>query len=180
MERAGQFRAELLGSKEVTLIQTPSESSQEQTDPIAISHNREDQLHCEIIIPGRLFPLGSPDPIAFKLTPLVKVQCHRVTVFLTENIQYFADNKRVHQLEPTRKVQLFEKRADRHSVSAYPGSSIRITAGGEVAYDHPAAGDEEMPRDPTNLVTDSGAGSIGAPRWSSMCNFQSVTWRRTN
>lgn len=155
VERAGAFRANLVGSKEVTLIRAPAEGSLEQVEPIAISRNWEDQLHYDIVISGKSFPLGSQVPIAFKLTPLAKVQCHRIKVFVTENIQYYTTNKRVHRLEPTRKIQLFEKRADAPSSSAYPGSSVRITAGGGVAYDGRAAaarGDENVPRDTNNLL----------------------------
>ncbi|MCJ1401206.1 hypothetical protein MMC11_004418 [Xylographa trunciseda] len=155
VERAGAFRANLLGSKEVTLIRAPAENSLETVEPIAISRDWEDQLHYDIVISGKSFPLGAQVPIAFKLTPLAKVQCHRIKVFVTENIQYYTSNKRVHRLEPTRKIQLFEKRADAPSVSAYPGSTVRITAGGGVAYDEreaAARGDESVPRDATNLL----------------------------
>ena len=155
VERAGAFRANLVGSKEVTLIRAPSEGSLEQVEPIAISRNWEDQLHYDIVISGKSFPLGAQVPIAFKLTPLAKVQCHRIKVFVTENIQYYTSNKRVHRLEPTRKIQLFEKRADGPSTSAYPGSSMRITSGGGVHYDGraaAAAGNENVPRDLNNLL----------------------------
>ncbi|KAL8697193.1 MAG: hypothetical protein Q9201_007251 [Fulgogasparrea decipioides] len=155
VERAGAFRANLVGSKEVLLIRAPAEGSLEQVEPIAISRNWEDQLHYDIVISGKSFPLGAQVPIAFKLIPLAKVQCHRIKVLLTENIQYYTLNKRVHRLEPTRKIQLFEKRADARSSSAYPGSSVRITAGGGVAFDGRAAaaqGDENVPRDQTNLL----------------------------
>lgn len=155
VERAGAFRANLIGTKEVTLIRAPSEGSLEQVEPIAISRNWEDQLHYDIVISGKSFPLGAQVPIAFKLTPLAKVQCHRIKVFVTENIQYYTSNKHVHRLEPTRKIQLFEKRADGPSTSAYPGSSVRITAGGGVSYDGRAAaarGEENVCRDVTNLL----------------------------
>ncbi|KAL8907971.1 MAG: hypothetical protein Q9207_001117 [Kuettlingeria erythrocarpa] len=155
IERAGAFRANLIGAKEVQLIRAPAEGSLEQVEPIAISRNWEDQLHYDIVISGKSFPLGAQVPIAFKLTPLAKVQCHRIKVFLTENIQYYTSNKRVHRLEPTRKIQLLEKRADAVSSSAYPGSSVRITAGGGISYDGRAAaarGDENVARDVTNLL----------------------------
>lgn len=157
VERAGAFRANLMGSKEITLIRAPAEGSLEQVEPIAISRNWEDQLHYDIVISGKSFPLGSQVPIAFKLTPLAKVQCHRIKVFVTENIQYYTQNKRVHRLEPTRKVQLFEKRADGPSTSTYPGSTVRITAGGGIDYDFreaAARGDENVTRDNTNLLGD--------------------------
>ena len=155
VERAGAFRANLIGSKEVILIRTPGENSLETVEPIAISRNWEDQLHYDIVISGKSFPLGAQVPIAFKLTPLAKVQCHRIKVYVAENIHYYTSNKRVHRLEPQRKIQLFEKRADGPSTSAYPGSSVRITAGGGVDYDSrdaAARGDEAVARDGTNLL----------------------------
>ena len=155
VERSGAFRANLVGTKEVTLIRAPSEGCLEQVEPIAISRKWEDQLHYDIVISGKSFPLGAQVPIAFKLTPLAKVQCHRIKVYLTENIQYYTANRKVHRMEPMRKIQLFEKRADSHSVSAYPGSSVRITAGGGVAYDSRAAaarGEENVPRDFISLL----------------------------
>ena len=166
VERSGAFRANLMGSKEIVLIRAPTEGHLEQTEPIAISRNWEDQLHYDIVISGKSFPLGSMVPIAFKLTPLAKVQCHRIKVYVTENIQYFTQNKKVHRLEPTRKIQLFEKRADSASVSTYPGSSMRILAGGGIPYDYRAAaasGSEDVPRDVANLLgnLDSDSASLG-------------------
>ncbi|RMZ85591.1 hypothetical protein DV737_g646, partial [Chaetothyriales sp. CBS 132003] len=163
VERSGAFRANLVGTKELTLIRAPSEGSLECVEPIAISRSWEDQLHYDIVISGKSFPLGSTVPIAFKLTPLAKVQCHRIKVLVTENIQYFTNNKKVHRLEPVRKIQLFEKRADGHSLSSYPGSSMRILAGGGVPYDYrqaAAEGDEDVPHDTTNLLGNLDAESV--------------------
>ena len=155
VERSGAFKANLVGSKEITLIRAPAEGSLEQVEPIAISRNWEDQLHYDIVISGKSFPLGTQVPIAFKLTPLAKVQCHRIKVMVTENIEYFCSNKRVHRMEPTRKVQLFEKRADGPPTTTYPGSTMRITAGGGIPYDlraSAARGEEVTPVDTSNLL----------------------------
>ncbi|UJO13425.1 Putative arrestin-related trafficking adapter [Fulvia fulva] len=155
VERSGAFRANLIGNKEVTLIRAPAEGSLEQVEPIAISRNWEDLLHYDIVISGKSFPLGSSVPIAFKLTPLAKVQCHRIKVLVTENIEYFCSNKRVHRMEPTRKVQLFEKRADGPPNSTYPGSTMRVTAGGGIPYDQrarAARGEDVASTDSTNLL----------------------------
>lgn len=163
IERAGAFRANLVGTKEVTLIRAPAEGSLEQVEPIAISRSWEDQLHYDIVISGKSFPLGAQVPIAFKLTPLAKVQCHRIKVFVTENVEYFCSNKRVHRMEPVRKVQLFEKRADGPATSTFPGSSMRIMSGGGVPYDQRAAASrgEDVPvQDPTNLLGDLSTGDV--------------------
>lgn len=165
VERSGAFRPNLLGTLEIPVIRTPAEGSLEQVEPIAISRNWEDQLHYDIVISGKSFPLGSQIPIAFKLTPLAKVECHRIKVYVTENIQHWTADKSVHRLQPAKKVLLFEKRAESVSTSTYPGSSMRITAGGGIDWDHRAAaarGEEIVDRARTNLLgnlnTDSGVG----------------------
>lgn len=157
VERSGPFKSNLTGVKEVVLIRTPSEGSLEQVEPIAISRNWEDQLHYDIVISGKSFPLGAQVPIAFKLTPLAKVQCHRIKVLVTENIEYYCNNKRVHRMGGTRKVQLFEKRADAPAVSTLPGSTMRILSGGGLTYDQRVAasrGEEVIPANASNLLGD--------------------------
>lgn len=155
VERAGAFRTNLQGIKEVMIVRAPSENSLEQVEPIAISRNWEDQLHYDIVISGKSFPLGSKIPVAFKLTPLAKVQCHRIKVFITENTEYFCSNKRVHRMEPTRKVLLYERRSDGTTTSTFPGSSSRTMAGGGVGFDErdaAARGEEFTPADVNNLL----------------------------
>ncbi|KAL3444488.1 hypothetical protein BJX65DRAFT_319954 [Aspergillus insuetus] len=165
VERAGAFRPNLLGTLEVPVIRTPAEGSLEQVEPIAISRNWEDQLHYDIVISGKSFPLGSQIPIAFKLTPLAKVECHRIKVYVTENIQHWTADKSVHRFQPAKKVLLFEKRADQLSTSTYPGSSMRVMAGGGIEWDRRAAaarGEEIVDRSRTNLLgnlsSESGVG----------------------
>ncbi|EED14844.1 arrestin domain protein [Talaromyces stipitatus ATCC 10500] len=155
VERSGAFRPNLLGSTEIEVVRTPAEGSLEQVEPIAISRNWEDQLHYDIVISGKSFPMGSQVPIAFKLTPLAKVECHRIKVYVTENIQHWTQDKFVHRLQPPKKVLLFEKRADQPSVSTYPGSSMRVTAGGGVPWDQreaAARGEEQVNRGVSSLL----------------------------
>lgn len=182
VERSGAFRANLVGMKEVQLIRAPAEGSLEQVEPIAISRNWEDQLHYDIVISGKSFPLGAKVPIAFKLTPLAKVQCHRIKVLVTENVEYFCNNKRVHRMEPTRKVQLFEKRADAAPSSTFPGSSMRVTAGGGVPYDQraqAAAGQQVPTSDPTNLLGNlEGESNIGPTEMEFEVQLPSCTTNR--
>lgn len=155
VERSGAFRPNLLGNTEIEVIRTPAEGSLEQVEPIAISRNWEDQLHYDIVISGKSFPMGSQVPIAFKLTPLAKVECHRIKVYVTENIQHWTQDKYVHRLQPPKKVLLFEKRADTPSISTYPGSSMRVTAGGGVPWDRREAasrGEEQVNQGVTSLL----------------------------
>jgi arrestin-related trafficking adapter 3/6 len=165
VERSGAFRGNLIGSKEVSLIRTPAEGSLEQVEPIAIARNWDDQLHYDIVISGKSFPLGSQIPIAFKLTPLAKVQCHRIKVYVTEAAEYFCSNRRVHRMEPARRLLLFEKRAESAPVSTYPGSTMRVVSGGGIPYDLRAAAarGEEVQGDSHNLLgnLERGDGTVG-------------------
>ncbi|KAH7108833.1 hypothetical protein B0J11DRAFT_239777 [Dendryphion nanum] len=157
IERAGAFCLSLIGTKEVTLIRAPSEGSLAHVEPIAISRNWGDQLQYDIVMSGKSFPLGTQIPITFKLTPLAKVQCKSIKVFVTENVEYFCSNKRVRRMEPARKIQLFEKQAGSEPTSAFPGSSIRIVSGGGVPCNQRAAalrGELVEVSDPTNLLGD--------------------------
>jgi hypothetical protein len=165
IERSGTFRPNVLGSIEIPFIRTPAESSLEQVEPIAISRNWDDQLHYDIIISGKSFPLGSQIPIAFKLIPLAKVECHRIKVLITENIQYTAGHGTSQRIESPKKILLFEKRANAESVSTYRGSTIQVTAGGGIGWEDreaAARGQEIVNRNHSsllgNLDSNSGAG----------------------
>lgn len=131
VERAGTFKANLQGFKEVPVIRSPSEDSLELVEPISISRRWEDQLHYEIMISGKSFPIGSKIPIAFKLMPLAKVQVHKLKVYVSENVEYFANSKKVTRRDVTRKILLVEKSAGKAISKDYAGSEIRQRRGGE-------------------------------------------------
>lgn len=133
VERAGTFKPNLQGAKEVPVIRSPSEDSLELVEPISISRKWEDQLHYEIMISGKSFPLGSKIPIAFKLTPLAKVQVHKIKVFVSENIEYFTNSKKVTRKDITRKLLVLEKQAGKPLAKEYTGSEVRVLAGGETS-----------------------------------------------
>lgn len=155
VQRYGAFRANIRGTKGVTIIRTLGEGSLEQVEPIAFGRHWNDKLCFDIVISGKSFPLGSQVPIAFKLTPLAKVQCNRIKVLVTENIEYFCSKKQVHRTGPMRKVQLFEKRSDSELTNNFPGSTMRITGGSGISYDavaQAARGECVTPTDTTNLL----------------------------
>lgn len=133
VERSGTFKPNLQGVKEIPVIRSPSEDSLELVEPISISRKWEDQLHYEIMISGKSFPLGSKIPIAFKLTPLAKVQVHKIKVFVSENIEYFTNSKKVTRKDITRKLLLLEKQAGKPLSKDFVGSEVRVLAGGETS-----------------------------------------------
>jgi hypothetical protein len=109
VERPGTFKSNLSGVTEVLIVRAASDNNLESSEPIAISREWEDQLHYEIVIAGKAFPLGTYIPIAIKFAPMAKIKCHRVRIYVTENIEYYCRNKKVHRIEPSRKFMLHEQ-----------------------------------------------------------------------
>lgn len=133
VERSGAFKPNLHGAKEVNIIRVPDQLSLETVEPISISRQWEDQLFYDIVISGKSFPIGGKIPIAFKLTPLAKVQLHRLKVFVTESTEYWTNNRRVTRKDPGRKILLFEKSAGKPLEEKYAGSEINYMSGGELS-----------------------------------------------
>ncbi|XP_044718899.1 putative arrestin-related trafficking adapter C2D10.04 [Hirsutella rhossiliensis] len=131
VDRAGAFKPNLHGMKEVSIVRLPDQMSLETTEPISISRQWEDQLHYDIVISGKSFPIGSKIPIAFKLTPLAKVQIHKLKVYVTETIEYWTNDKRVTRKDPGRKILLLEKSAGKPLDSTWASSDMRTVRGGE-------------------------------------------------
>jgi hypothetical protein len=133
VERAGAFRPNLHGTKEVPIVRIPDQLSLEMSEPISISRQWEDQMHYDIMISGKSFPIGAKIPIALKLTPLAKVQIHRLKVFVTESIEYWTNDRRVTRKDPGRKILLFEKSAGKPLDPQYEASELRVLSGGELS-----------------------------------------------
>ncbi|KAL2195331.1 hypothetical protein P885DRAFT_40707 [Corynascus similis CBS 632.67] len=131
VERAGAFKPNLHGSREVSIVRLPDQMSLETVEPISISRHWEDQLHYDIVISGKSFPIGAKIPIAFRLTPLAKVQVHKLKVFVTENIEYWTNDRHVTRKDAGRKILLLEKAAGKPLDKRYAASEIRTVSGGE-------------------------------------------------
>ena len=133
VDRAGAFKPNLHGTKEVSIVRVPDQMSLEMTEPISISRQWEDQLHYDIMISGKSFPIGGKIPIAFKLTPLAKVHVHKLKVFVTESIEYWTNDRRVTRKDPGRKILLLEKSAGKPLDKAWASSDLRTIRGGELS-----------------------------------------------
>lgn len=133
IDRAGTFKPNLHGSVEVPIIRIPDQMSLEMSEPISISRQWEDQLHYDIVISGKSFPIGGKIPIAFKLTPLAKVQVHKLKVFATETVEYWTNDRRVTRKDPGRKILLLEKSAGKPLDRAWASSDLRTVRGGELS-----------------------------------------------
>lgn len=129
IERAGAFKTKLVGRKEVPVVRSPSQDSLELVEPIAVSRTWDQQLYYDIVISGKSFPIGTKIPIAFKLTPLAKVQVHKVKVFLSENVEYFARDRSVHRKDVKRKLLLLEKTAGKPIAKEFWPSEVKILGG---------------------------------------------------
>jgi hypothetical protein len=109
----------------------------EQVEPAAISRNWKDQLHYNITIFGKSFPLGSQIPIAIKLIPFAKITCHRIQIWVIENLHFHGKANR--DVKPRKSFLVFEKTAHPASSSNYPGSLTPVTAGGGIPWNNRVA-----------------------------------------
>ncbi|KAH8698058.1 hypothetical protein GQ44DRAFT_665841 [Phaeosphaeriaceae sp. PMI808] len=181
VERAGTFCANLVGSKEVTLTRTPAEGSLEQIEPIVINRIWKEQLHISIIVSGKSFPLGAQVPISLKLTPLAKVRFHWIKVFVTEHVEYFCSNKRVHRMEPVRKIQLFEKLLDVPTTNTISGSLMRTAPGRVVTSDQDSASCGVQMQEPADRVSGLGEGvTIGCTEMEILLRLPSCDEMKDN
>lgn len=160
VERAGAFKPNLHGTKEVSIVRVPDQMSLETTEPIVIARKWENQLHYEIMISGKSFPVGSKIPIAFKLTPLAKVQVHKLKVFVTESVEYWTNDRKVTRKDQGRKILLLEKAAGKRlDTTRFPGCECKTISGGELSPDERQVARAEAAR----RRSENGEGSSSLP-----------------
>ncbi|KAK6463891.1 hypothetical protein DFJ63DRAFT_284434 [Scheffersomyces coipomensis] len=112
--RPGTFKSNLIARIPIEIIRTPAEQNLEENESIVITRDWEDQLKYDIVVGSKSIVLDSYLPLAFRFVPLFgKVSLHRIRVYLTENLEYFCRNKKVHRLEPSRKFLLLEHKAEK-------------------------------------------------------------------
>ncbi|KAG8202540.1 hypothetical protein GWM34_02697, partial [Candida africana] len=110
--RPGAFKTNLAGRLPINIIRTLAETSLEENESIVITRDWEDQLRYDIVIGAKSVVLDLYLPLAFRFVPLWgKVALHRIRVYLTENLEYYCSNKKVHRMEPAKKYLLLEHKA---------------------------------------------------------------------
>ncbi|EXL39727.1 hypothetical protein FOCG_17663 [Fusarium oxysporum f. sp. radicis-lycopersici 26381] len=132
VERVGVFNPNLHGMQEVSMVRVPDPLSLEMTECISISRQHQDQLHYDIIISGKCFPIRSKIPITFKLTPLAKVQVHEIKVFMIESIEYWTNDRRYTRKASGPKILLLNKTARKTLDPSWASSKLRIVRGSEL------------------------------------------------
>lgn len=138
--RVGAFKSNLTAKVPVDVVRIPSDNSVEENEPIIIEREWEDQLRYEIVVGSKSVVLDSYLPLSFRFIPLFgKVALHRIRVYMTENCNYYCNNKTVHRAEPVRKFLLLEHKAKKNK-------SLISKSGG--LTDGPAPEDDEvLPRE---------------------------------
>ncbi|ODV81960.1 uncharacterized protein CANTADRAFT_40948, partial [Suhomyces tanzawaensis NRRL Y-17324] len=139
--RAGTFKSNLNARLPIEIVRTPAEFNLEENEPIVISRDWEDQLRYDIVVGGKSVILNSYLPLAFRFVPLWgKVALHRIRVYLTENLEYYCQNKKVHRMEPPKKYLLLEHKAKK-------GKSLLSAGGGNDDSESPDVDDEVLPKE---------------------------------
>lgn len=72
----------MTASRTVTLIASPGEDDVEESDNIVVQREWDSQMHYQIIISGRTFPIGSTIPIHVTFMPIAKVKIYRISAVL--------------------------------------------------------------------------------------------------
>lgn len=108
VERSGAFKSNLTAKRPLTIIRAPSENSSEENEPIIIDRDWEKRLQYDIIIHSKQVVLNSYLPISFRMIPLEKIKIQRLRVYMTEHLDYYCHNKKVHRTEPPKKIMLLE------------------------------------------------------------------------
>lgn len=139
--RVGAFKLNLTARLPIDVVRTPSELNSEENEPIVITRDWEDQLRYDIVIGGKSIVLNSYLPLALRFVPLWgKVALHRIRVYLTENLEYYCQNKKVHRMEPSKKFLLLEHKACK-------GKSLLSKSGGLTEDPAEAEDEEVLPRE---------------------------------
>lgn len=108
IERSGKFKQNLYGKRMINVVRAPFQDSVEENQPIIINREWENRLQYDIVIYSKQVVLNSYLPISFRMIPLEKVKVHRLRVYMTEHLDYYCNNKKVHRTEPQKKVLLLE------------------------------------------------------------------------
>jgi len=98
----------LVARRALNIIRSPFEFSSEENEPIIIDKDWENRLQYDIVISSKQVILNSYLPISFRLIPLEKIKIHRLRVYVTEHLDYYCHNKKVHRTEPPKKILLLE------------------------------------------------------------------------
>lgn len=130
VSRSSRFSFATTGHTEINLVRSPPSSYDSTSNsPIAISRNWDNRLHYEIVCPRKYIPLGTSIPMSIKLTPIDKVQVHRIRISVVETVNYICAKSNVLQhTDPVRRVVLFQKKAkpsknNTKNASSIPGKS---------------------------------------------------------
>ncbi|AJR60429.1 Aly2p [Saccharomyces cerevisiae YJM244] len=110
IERPGAFKSNISARQVVNIVRTQAHNSVEESEPIIISRDWENQLYYDIVIASKDIILDAFLPITFKFAPLDKVTLHRIRIYVTETMEYYCREKKVHRMEPTKKFLLTEQK----------------------------------------------------------------------
>ncbi|ODQ77971.1 hypothetical protein BABINDRAFT_29021, partial [Babjeviella inositovora NRRL Y-12698] len=125
LERSGLLATSLHARVPLTVVRLPLDESLGETEPIHIAREWDDQLAYDIVVAAKTVTLNTFLPIAFKFTPLDKhVELLRIRVYVTESMEYYCRNDKVHRLEPTRKYLLSEHKSPTSLLADDSGTGV--------------------------------------------------------
>ncbi|TID13151.1 hypothetical protein CANINC_005007 [Pichia inconspicua] len=171
VERSGTFKSNLTARRPLTIIRAPSENSSEENEPIIIDRDWENRLQYDIIIHSKQVVLNSYLPISFRMIPLEKLRIQRLRVYVTEHLDYYCHNKKVHRTEPAKKILLLEHKAQKPQENLLALGDDEI---GGVEMDFQVFVPEEY-SDKNRLHPDTTSENIQSHHWIKICIRISVS-----
>jgi hypothetical protein len=82
VHRPGTFTSKLGATREVLVINSPTEDEHEDLEHIVVERHWDQQLQYLISVSGRSFFIGGSLPITLTLMPLAKIKIHQIHVFI--------------------------------------------------------------------------------------------------
>lgn len=108
IKRFSMFKSNFLLSKPIQVIRSPSDTSIEESEPIAISKSWKERLNYDILINSKDVILDAFLPISIHLTPTDKIYVYRTRIYITESLEYYGQKKAIHRMEKMKKYLLVE------------------------------------------------------------------------
>ncbi|KAF8806558.1 hypothetical protein BYT27DRAFT_7191111 [Phlegmacium glaucopus] len=116
VHRPGTFNSQMRAAREVITVACPIDGDTEDSESIIVERHWDQQMQYLISVSGRSFNVGGTVPVTFTLMPLAKVSIYRLSVFLEERVDYYANMKRIARTDPIARFTLLSiKGADNNT-----------------------------------------------------------------
>ncbi|TDL28169.1 hypothetical protein BD410DRAFT_782135 [Rickenella mellea] len=108
VHRPGALSSKLTAYQEVTLIAAPPDGVFQGTDNIIVQRHWGNQMQYEIVISGKMFPIGSIIRVNLSILPMDDIKIYKIAFALEENVKYMTRLRDLVHAESPRRFELME------------------------------------------------------------------------